>query len=110
MSGVEDYFRSLPACAENPSVAGALLTAKHKAPLIIGAVPRDHASDPLASATLRIVKVVWGAAADNFKRNVCASGGPAPQLTEGALRRAVPIHVVNVNATLIGAAFMAWSV
>ena len=127
MEDVYDYVRSLDPVAENPTFATALFAAKDRAPLIVEAALNDSADNPLASETLRIVIDVWGAEAGNLALKVLATGGVylagglpprvLPQLEDGAfmrafaakgrfadLLRAIPVHVVTVNAALIGAA------
>jgi glucokinase len=127
MGDVYDYVRSLDPTAENPAFAAALFAAKDRTPLIVDAALHDAADNPLASETLRIVIDVWGAEAGNLALKVLATGGIylagglPPRvlglLTDGAfmrafsakgrfadLLRAIPVHVVTINASLLGAA------
>jgi glucokinase len=127
LADVYDYLRSLDASAENPAFAAALFAAKDRAPLIMDAAVKDPANNPLASQTLRIVIDVWGAEAGNLALKVLSTGGVylagglpprvLPQLTDGAFMRAfrakgrfvdllgaIPVHVITMNAALLGAA------
>ena len=126
LADVYDYVRSLDPAAENPAFAAALFAAKDRAPLIMDAAANDPANNPLASQTLRIVIDVWGAEAANLALKVLATGGVylagglpprvLPQLTDGAFLRAfrakgrfvdllgaIPVHVITMNAALLGA-------
>jgi glucokinase len=127
LADVYDYIRSLDPQAENPAFAAALFAAKDRAPLITKAASTDPVNNPLAAQTLRIVIDVWGAEAGNLALKVLSTGGVylagglpprvLPQLTDGAFMRAfgakgrfadmlgaIPVHVVTVNAALLGAA------
>ena len=127
LADVYDYVRSLDPKAENPAFAAALFAAEDRAPLIMDAAANDPANNPLASQTLRIVIDVWGAEGGNLALKVLATGGVylagglpprvLPQLSDGAFLRAfrakgrfvdllgaIPVHVVKINAALLGAA------
>lgn len=124
---VYDYF-----CSANPDADTQVLTAKFndgvdRTPLILNAALHDPSGHPLALQTLRLVVDVWGAEASNLALKVMAlggvylAGGMPPRLIsllqDGSFMRAflakrqfeswlsaIPVHVVLVNAALIGAA------
>ena len=123
---VYDYLRSMDPGAESDAFAAKLRSAADLTPLIIDAGQRDAANNPLAALTLQTIIDIWGHEAGNFALKVMALGGvylaggmPArliPRLQDGAFMRAftakgrfdellsaVPVHVVIVNAALLGA-------
>ena len=123
---VYDFVKSRNPSAENPAFAAALRTATDPTPLIVNAAVIDTARNPLAAQTLRIFIDVLGAEAANLTLKVMATGGVylaggmpprlVPQLQDGAFMRAftgkgrfagllqnVPVHVVTINAALVGA-------
>lgn len=127
LPNVYDYLRSRDPASESPAFAAALQAAADRTPLIVAAALGNEALNPLAAATLRVVIDVWGAEAGNLMLKVMATGGVylaggmpprvLPLLQDGAfmqaftakgrfgnLMRAVPVHVVMVNAALLGAA------
>jgi glucokinase len=127
LPNVYDFLRSRDPACEPPAFAEALRAVVDRTPLIIGAALGDEAANPLAAATLRVVIDVWGSEAGNLMLKVMATGGVylagglpprvLPLLQDGAfmqafaakgrfnnLMRTVPVHVVMVNAALLGAA------
>jgi glucokinase len=127
LPNVYDYVRSRDPASEAPAFAAQLHAAGDRTPLIVDAALNEPDSNPLAAETLRIVIDVWGAEAGNLALKVMATGGVylgggmpprmIPQLQDGAFMRAftskgrlanlltgVPVHVVTINAALLGAA------
>jgi glucokinase len=127
LPNVYDYLRSRDPGLEDAAFAAALRQAPDRTPLIVEAALHDAANNPLAAATLRTVIAIWGAEAGNLALKVMATGGVylaggmpprlVEPLREGAFMRAftakgrlsevladLPVHVVTVNAALLGAA------
>lgn len=127
LPNVYDYLRSLDPTSESPAFAAVLQAAADRTPLIVEAAVKEPDKNPLAAATLRIVLDVWGAEAGNLALKVMATGGLyiaggmapriIPLLQDGAFMRAftakgrfanllgdVPVHVIKINAALLGAA------
>jgi glucokinase len=127
LPNVYDYLRSRDPASEDPAFAARLHAARDRTPLIVEAALHEPEVHPLAAATLRIVIDVWGAEAGNLVLKVMATGGiylaggmpprMVPHLRDGAFMRAftakgrftallskVPVHVITINAALLGAA------
>jgi glucokinase len=127
LPNVYDYLRSRDPSSESTAFAAILQAAQDRTPLIVEAALKDADRNPLAAATLRIVLDVWGAEAGNLALKVVATGGVylgggmaprmIPLLQDGAFMRAftakgrfakllgdVPVHVIKINAALLGAA------
>jgi glucokinase len=123
---VYDFVRSQSPGSENPAFAATLEGVTDPTPLIVKAAIDDPARNPLAAQTLRIFIDVLGAEAANLALKVLATGGVylaggmsprlIPQLRDGAFMRAftgkgrfagllqnTPVHVVTINAALLGA-------
>lgn len=126
LPNVYDYLRSMDPASESPGFAAVLQSAADRTPLIMEAARDVAGHNPLAAA-LRVMIDVWGAEAGNLALKVMAMGGVyigggmpvrvLPQLQDGAFMRAftakgrfaalladVPVHVITVNAALLGAA------
>jgi len=127
LPNVYDYLRSLDPKSESTAFAAMLEAAPDRTPLIMEAALKAPDKHPLAAAALRIVVDVWGAEAGNLALKVMATGGVyiaggmapriMPLLQDGAFMRAftakgrfanllgnVPVHVITINAALLGAA------
>lgn len=124
---VYDYLRSLNPTAETAAFAAELLAAPDRTPLIVDAAVNRSETNPLAAAAVDAMVDIWGAEAGNLALRVMALGGIylaggmpprlIPQLQQGGfmhafaakgrfseLLRSVPVHVINTNAALLGAA------
>ncbi len=124
---VYDYLRSLDPSSESAPFASALQAAEDRTPLILDAALNDAKNNPLAAQTLRIVVDAWAAEAGNLALKVLSTGGVylagglpprvIAYLQNGNFMRnftakgrftnmlsTVPVHVIMVNAALLGAA------
>jgi glucokinase len=124
---VYDYVRSRDPCSEAAAFRAILERQHDRTPAILDAALHDADNNPLAAETLRIVIDIWGAEAANLALKVMATGGVflagglpprlVEQLQDGAFMRAfsakgrftkllldIPVHVVTVNAALLGTA------
>jgi glucokinase len=127
LPNVYDFLRAAEPSLESTAFASALKAEKDRTPLIIDAALHDSANNPLALATVMLMIDVWGSEAGNLALRVLATGGLylagglpprlVPHLQDGAfmraftakgrfadLLRAVPVHVITINAALLGAA------
>ena len=124
---IYDYLCSLDPSTESATFAASLQAVQDRTPLILDAALKDADSNPLAAQTLRILVEIWAAEAGNLALKVLATGGVylagglPPRviacLQDGAFMRAftakgrfasmlsaVPVHVIMINAALLGAA------
>lgn len=127
LPNIYDFLSSRDPQSEPAAFHETLRTAADRTPAILDAALHDAAANPLAAEALRIMIDVWGAEAGNLALKVLATGGVylaggmpprlAPRLQDGAfmreftakgrfagLLRAVPVHVVMINAALLGTA------
>jgi glucokinase len=127
LPNVYDFLRSRDPSLERPDFAATLQGAHDRTPLIVDAGLKDPDNNPLAAQTLGILIDVWGAEAGNLALKVMATGGVylaggmpprlVPRLQDGAfmqaftakgrlarLLSATPVHVIMINAALLGAA------
>jgi glucokinase len=127
LPNVYDFVRSRDPSSEAPAFAALLNEAADRTPAILDAAIHNPDQNTLAAQALRIVIDVWGAESGNLALKVMATGGIylagglppriVPLLQDGAFMRAftakgrfadllskIPVHVITVNAALLGAA------
>jgi glucokinase len=127
LPNIYDFLRARDPAMETIGFADALNAAHDRTPLIVEAGLKQAADNTLAADALRIMIEVWGAEAGNLALKVMATGGVylaggmpprvIPQLQRGGfmhafaakgrlgtLLAAIPVHVVTINAALLGAA------
>ncbi len=127
LPNVYDFLRSRDPSLERQDFAATLQGVHDRTPHIIDAGLKDPDNNPLAAQTLGILIDVWGAEAGNLALKVMATGGIylaggmpprlVPRLQDGAFMRAftakgrlanllsaMPVHVIMINAALLGAA------
>jgi glucokinase len=127
LPNVYDFLRLRDPSLESSDFAATLLGAHDRTPHIVDAGLKDPENNPLAAQTLGILIDVWGAEAGNLALKVMATGGVylaggmpprlVPRLRDGAfmqaftskgrlasLLSAMPVHVIMINAALLGAA------
>jgi len=127
LPNVYDFLRDRSPSAEPSAFATALAAAHDRTPLIVDAALKQQAANPLAAEAIRVMVDIWGSEAGNLALKVLATGGVylaggmpprvVPQLQQGGfmhaftdkgrfakLLGAVPVHVVTINAALLGAA------
>jgi glucokinase len=127
LPNVYDFLRDRTPAAEPAEFAAALAAAHDRTPLIVDAALKHASANPLAVEAIRIMVDIWGSEAGNLALKVLATGGVylaggmpprlVPQLQQGGfiqaftdkgrfakLLQAVPVHVVTINAALLGAA------
>jgi glucokinase len=130
LPNIYDYLCSLDPSAETKEFAAKLRDAPDRTPLILDAAIKDAAGNPVAAETLRLLIDIWGAEAGNLALKVVATGGVylaggmpprvASWLQDGAFIKAfaakgrfadilgkIPVHLVTVNASLLGASIYA---
>ena len=127
LPNIYDYLRAADPAREEPAFAASLRAVDDRTPLILAAALDDPQHHPLAAETLRMLVEIWGAEAGNLVLKVMATGGiylgggiprrVLPKLQDGIFMRAftakgrfaellqsVPVHVITINAALLGAA------
>ncbi len=122
---IYDFVRSLDPSRENPALATAMRDTDDASPLIVAA-GMDDSPDPIAAEALDLVIEIWSAEAGNLALKTLATGGvylaggmPMRLLSRirvdrfmqsftakgrfAGLLGAMPVHVVKINAGLLGA-------
>ncbi len=127
LPNVYDFLRERTPAGEPAGFAAALAAAHDRTPLIVDAALKHAGANPLAVEAIRVMIDIWGSEAGNLALKVLSTGGVylaggmpprvVPQLQQGGfmhaftdkgrfakLLDAVPVHVVTINAALLGAA------
>ncbi|MHB8286066.1 MAG: glucokinase [Caulobacteraceae bacterium] len=127
LPNIYEFLRAQHPGRESAELAAALRAKPDRTPILVDAALKHAADNPLAVETLRIFVEILGAEASNLALKVLATGGVylaggmpprlLAQLRDERFMRAftakgrfskllqkIPVHVVTMNAALLGAA------